>query len=101
MANVLLTDGCVRLCPYCFAKEYMGERKPTFLSWKDMVYIADLHVQSGEHISLLGGEPTLHHNFVDFILYLIKRNIRVNVFTSGIVSENVLNEMTLRRPKLE
>lgn len=55
MANVLLTETCVRNCPYCFAKEYMEGKKANFLSWKDMVYIADLHKAEGEHISLLGG----------------------------------------------
>jgi radical SAM protein with 4Fe4S-binding SPASM domain len=93
MANVLLTEACVRSCPYCFAKEYMYGKKNQYLSWKNLIQIADLHIQSGERISLLGGEPSLHPHFVDFILYLVKRNIHVNIFTSGIASENKLDEM--------
>jgi len=42
MANVLLTEKCVRACPYCFAKEYLKESKENMLSWENLIYIADL-----------------------------------------------------------
>ncbi len=92
MANVLLTEKCVRSCPYCFAKEYMTNSSvEEILKWEDLIYIADLFESSNEkHISLLGGEPSLHPNFTEFILYLLKRNFHVNVFTSGIMSEKIL-----------
>ena len=63
------------------------------LSWDDLVYIADLHEISGQKaIALLGGEPTLHPDFTDYVLYLIERGFHVNVFTSGIMSEPKLEE---------
>jgi radical SAM protein with 4Fe4S-binding SPASM domain len=64
------------------------------LSWENLIYVADLLETSGQtNISLLGGEPTLHPNFVDFVLYLINRNFHVNVFTSGIMSQNKLKDL--------
>jgi len=89
MANVLLTETCVRSCPYCFAKQYMSEvNEKDFLSWDNLIYIADFLVASGEkHISLLGGEPLLHPNIVEFIQYLNSRGFFVTVFTSGIMPE--------------
>jgi radical SAM protein with 4Fe4S-binding SPASM domain len=39
----------------------------------------------------LGGEPTLHPHFIDFVLYLHQRKFHVNVFTSGILSEKTWN----------
>lgn len=101
MANVLITETCVRSCPYCFAKEYMVDKKQNLMTWKNMVYIADLHKAEGEHISLLGGEPSLHPDFVNYILYLDQRNIHVNVFTSGIMSDLKLEEMAQHLLKID
>ena len=93
MANILLTERCVRKCPYCFAKEYMEEKDDNlFLSWQNIIYLADLFEISREkHISLLGGEPTLHPDFPDIVDYLIKRKFYVNIFTSGILSVKALD----------
>jgi len=91
MANLLLTEKCVRSCPYCFAKEYLKESKESLLSWENLIYIADLFEASNEkHLSLLGGEPTLHPDFIDFVMYLHQRNFKINVFTSGIMSDEKL-----------
>ncbi len=95
MANILLTQRCVRSCPYCFAKKHMDDSdKKDMLSWEDLIYIANFFEQSRVyHMSLLGGEPTLHTDFVDFILYLIKRGFKISVFTSGIMSTAKLQEL--------
>lgn len=94
MPNVLLTNQCVRSCPYCFAKKYMSEEsQDDFLSWENLIYIADFLKSSGEkNFSLLGGEPTLHPNFNDFVLYLLERDFNIRVFTSGIMSNEKLQE---------
>ena len=90
MANVLLTETCVRSCPYCFAKQYMSEADvKDALSWDNIIYIADLLKASGErHISLLGGEPLIHPEIADVIVYLNKRELDVTVFTSGIMPDD-------------
>ena len=95
MANVLLTQQCVRSCPYCFAKKHMKDsEREARISWEDLIYITDLFEQANErHLSLLGGEPTLHPDFVDFVLYLLERRFNVAVFTSGIMSPSRLDEL--------
>jgi radical SAM protein with 4Fe4S-binding SPASM domain len=93
MANLLITERCVRNCPYCFAKKHMDNSKLPELSWDNLIYIADFLEISGEKkISILGGEPTLNPLFVDFTTYLLERNFHVNVFTSGIMSDAILLE---------
>jgi len=93
MANLLLTEKCVRSCPYCFAKEYLKESREHLLSWENLIYVTDLFESSHEkHLSLLGGEPTLHPDFIDFVCYLHQRKFQVNVFTSGIMSDKTLQE---------
>ncbi|MEW6387082.1 MAG: radical SAM protein [Thermodesulfobacteriota bacterium] len=94
MANILLTTKCNRSCPYCFARQEMsGSPGDSLLSWENLIYIADFLQASGEQqISLLGGEPTLHPDCVDFILYLLERDFRVMVFTNGALSPSRLAE---------
>lgn len=94
MANLLLTETCVRSCPYCFAKKHMADAADDdILSWENLIYVADFLEASGDkNISLLGGEPSLHPNFIEFIIYLLERNFHVNIFTSGIMSEEKLTE---------
>ncbi len=92
MANLLLTQRCVRSCPYCFAGRHMAEspREGT-LSWEDLVHVADLCRASGDsRMQLLGGEPTLHPDFPEMVLYLLERGFQVIVFTSGVMSEEAL-----------
>ena len=87
MANVLLTEVCVRSCPYCFAKQFMEDVKgQSFITKENLIYIADFLEKSGiNEISLLGGEPLLHPEAAAFIEYLIARGFSVVVFTSGII----------------
>ena len=66
------------------------------IRWEDLIYITDLLDSSGQrHMSLLGGEPTLHPHFIDFVIYLLERNFRITVFTSGIMSEKMLSEASM------
>lgn len=63
------------------------------LKWEDLIYIVDFFQGGGDsNISLLGGEPFLHPDIVDYILYIINRGMHVTVFTSGVVSEKVLSD---------
>lgn len=95
MANVLLTNKCVRNCPYCFAgKEMSQSSSKDYLSWENAIYLADFLRTSGQRrVSLLGGEPTLHPQFVDILLYFVERGFNVVVFTSGIMSKSKLDEL--------
>ena len=88
MANLLLTEVCVRSCPYCFAKQYMDEVDDhSAITTENLVYVIDFLERSGiKHISLLGGEPLLHPQAAELIEYLVaKRDFDVCIFTSGII----------------
>lgn len=92
MANLLLTEKCVRSCPYCFAKQYMdGTEDSSAITWENINYVADFLERSNlRQISLLGGEPLIHHQAAEIIEYLINRGFFVSVFTSGIMSNNMM-----------
>jgi hypothetical protein len=95
MTNILLTNKCVRECPYCFAGQEMTHSPATeYMSWENVIYFADLLQASGEkRVSLLGGEPTLHPDFLDILLYFVERRFSVTVFTCGIMSKTKLDEL--------
>jgi len=101
MANILLTEKCVRSCPYCFAKQHMDNAFPDdILTWDNLIYIADFLQASGVNtMSLLGGEPFLHPEITEFILYLHSRNFHVSVFTSGIFVDNDKYELFKKKIK--
>lgn len=96
MPNILFTQRCVRSCPYCFAKKHMSDSSPDdTISWENLIYLADFLENSGEKaFSILGGEPTLHPDFLDMVLYLIERRFDVRVFTSGVLSPRLVADMS-------
>jgi len=68
MLQIMLTDYCNQACPYCFAKEKLKSSATTELSLSDVDYLIDLHREWGlPHMSLAGGEPTLHSHFEDVV----------------------------------
>lgn len=95
MANILLTKKCVRACPYCFAQKEMRDgRGKDFMSWEDVIYCADfLQAANDNQVSLLGGEPTLHPQFIDILLYFLDRGFDLSVFTSGVMTKPMLREL--------
>lgn len=95
MANILITQTCVRSCPYCFAKKHMDDNdREGMMKWNDFIYLVDFLEASGDKsVSLLGGEPTLHPDFAEFVVYLLERGFYVNTFTSGIMNDKRLDKL--------
>jgi len=102
MANLLLTSVCNRRCPYCFAQPAMAGANPAQrLSLPDLVQVADVLVASrAGRIGVLGGEPTMHPDFVDIVLYLMDRRLKVTVFTNGLTNRATLARIAAIPPSL-
>jgi len=65
------------------------------MSFADVVTAADMIVASGRfQMGILGGEPTLHPQFTEIILYLMSRKIRLTVFTNGAGGTDRLEELS-------
>lgn len=89
MPNILLTNIYNRNCIYCFAKQEMKDAKnrgrKEELSFKNLKIILDFLERSSEKtVRLMGGEPTLHPQFKEFIDYILSRGFRVHIFTDGL-----------------
>lgn len=88
MANLILTTDCQLNCEYCFVRHDREDRLS--FSWDDFITAIDFISTAGEKaVNLLGGEPTLHKDFLRILEYLIENKFRVQVFTNGVVSREM------------
>ena len=95
MPNVMLTYRCNLNCPYCFANEFVN-KESTDISIENFVKAIDFITrESTSYLGLIGGEPTIHHDFKQ-ILQLIIQNRRIEectVYTNGIELNNFFDEL--------
>ena len=96
MPNLLITDYCNRACPYCFAKDKVGQQKGVeYRNRRDIslehvnVLIQFLKRSDHPYFSILGGEPTLHPQFTDIVDRAIGNRLKVKVFTNGLMSRKI------------
>jgi Radical SAM superfamily len=95
--NLLLTYKCNRSCPYCFAQERqqtLGPDSEQLISWKNLVIAANYFADTPEKtITLLGGEPTLHPEFINIYRYLLARDFTVRVFSNGCLDPEKIEDL--------
>jgi hypothetical protein len=90
VANIVLTTSCNRACPYCFAGRTMAQFGDEQMDFLEVVRIVDLIAASNRnHVSLLGGEPTMHRRFLEILEYVLERRMEVSVFTNALCSRAV------------
>jgi radical SAM protein with 4Fe4S-binding SPASM domain len=94
MPNLLLTQKCVRRCPYCFADEYMADSAGQFLRWDDYIYVVDFFERNQiDMVSMLGGEPTLHPDVIPMMEYALQRGFDIRMFTSAVVADSTREQI--------
>ncbi len=86
MANIFLTRNCNLKCPYCFADEFVNKDKDevTFENFNKILEF--IKTSPDERVGLIGGEPTLHPLFAEFLSVLQKdeKVKRVIIYTNGL-----------------
>jgi len=93
--NLIITDLCNRNCVYCFAQLRVNtngdpQHRARHMSEADFDYCLDFLEKSGDRIlQVLGGEPTLHPRFTDFVKKGLEHGFTINVFTNGLWPEDV------------
>ncbi len=101
MTNLILNDVCNLKCPYCFALDYQeGQTSPThFLSMVAFQARLGFLERSGMgQVRLLGGEPTLHPQFVEIVEMVSSRGKKLMLFSNGVMPNRVLNVLTSLPP---
>jgi organic radical activating enzyme len=97
--NIILTTDCQRKCEcecvYCFAKDNINNPMQfTMENFKKSIDWIELDKYNNERIALLGGEPTLHPNFIEFLKYLLPKKLGVLIFTNAMVkNENFYSDV--------
>jgi organic radical activating enzyme len=88
--NILITNFCNQHCAYCFAKENFKKNKQKQLSLIDFKrLIKILKKNNVNSLRLLGGEPTLHESFQDFVRLGLKNFKEVWIFTNGFFPKEI------------
>lgn len=91
MSNIILTTKCQRKCQYCFAKDNVfAPMEFTLEDFKKIIDWIDLSNDLTTRVGLLGGEPTLHPKFIEFLDYTLSKKLNTVVFTNGMVADRDL-----------
>lgn len=88
MANIMINEVCNLSCPYCFANKYVNGDNSTNMSFENFQKAVDWIVDGdGGRIGIIGGEPTLHPEFISFLDYAVEKrkpSQSIHVFSNGI-----------------
>ena len=100
MPNIMLTYRCNLRCPYCFANEFVNGRTDEITPENFERALAFVTARRPVHLGLIGGEPTLHPHFGEFLQRVIEhpRIASATVYTNGIRLNGF--EDLLAHPKL-
>ena len=83
-STIEITSKCNLECKYCFAGS--GIYNSTELPYKSIVEAIDNLMTLGNmHFLIMGGEPTLHPDFLRIIEYIKRKNAHVGFSTNGIM----------------
>lgn len=103
MANVMLNKVCNLRCEYCFANKFVNKDNcydENNISMENYKKALDYIDCAGERLGIIGGEPTLHPNFKEFVNMAINRKgiEHIIIFTNGINYDKHFN--ILNHPKV-
>ena len=94
MANISITRNCHRHCRFCFARHELARDRMADMPPETYEAALDFLERSGfPEARLLGGEPTEHPLFCDYVHLALERGFRVLVFSGGLVPRSVLRFM--------
>ncbi|MGE5391379.1 MAG: radical SAM/SPASM domain-containing protein [Deltaproteobacteria bacterium] len=94
MANIIMTLNCNNQCSFCFAREIPAELplavqnmdQPTFERVLDFLKRSNI-----PEVRLLGGEPSIHADFIRAVDLSLAEGFRVVIFTNGLLSDENLD----------
>lgn len=95
MANISITRRCRRQCGYCFAKHEL--HRSALVDMLPETYakaLAFLKRSGIPEARILGGEPTEHPLFCEFVEQARAAGFRILIFSGGLIPEPALAYMT-------
>lgn len=91
--SLYITSKCQLNCNFCFMHNLLNSGKD--LELNQIKYMVDIFVDNGiESISLLGGEPLLHPDFVEICEYINEKRVHFVTTTNGLmINEELLKKL--------
>lgn len=98
IAATVFTQGCAFRCPYCHNPELipLQPKMPSRIDPEQVFEYLQHHRGFLEGVCITGGEPTLQHDLVSFMVRLKSFGIKIKLDTSG-VNPGMLAEIIERR----
>ncbi|MHC1783646.1 MAG: radical SAM protein [Anaerolineaceae bacterium] len=96
MANLILTNECNQRCSYCFANSRIHTETEflSYISEQSFKKYLDYLDRSGiDQVRFLGGEPSLHPKFPNFVQEAIEHGKNIIVFSNGLMPDSALNSI--------
>ena len=91
--NVMINTYCNLKCPYCFAEDVMcAKTTSNQMSLEDFKLVLAFHKQNNMRVvRLIGGEPTLHPQFKEFVNLIVQDDFfeGVHIFTNGTFNSDI------------
>jgi MoaA/NifB/PqqE/SkfB family radical SAM enzyme len=95
MANLSITNVCNKKCVYCFANDTKSEYGKSYLDIDTYKKALDYIERSGlRQARILGGEPTLHPDFIKMLDIALQRDLEIMLFTNGLMPKKVLDYLS-------
>lgn len=94
MANIAIVNYCNLKCPYCFADDMIQEEMAAITLEDYKKILSFISRTPKNHIGIIGGEPTLHPDFIEILKetnkYCKECNTSATLFTNGIELDKFL-----------
>lgn len=93
MANISITLQCNQQCAYCFTRDMQDTWNGSHMHMSREIFVNALNFMkesSLTHVHLLGGEPTLHPDFIWFVEKTIHDGFSLLIFSNGFIPEKHL-----------
>jgi hypothetical protein len=94
LANLAISAVCNQKCHYCFTVDHRS--KPG--SGRDFLHLNDLEARLGflersgiDQVRLIGGEPTLHPQFVTLVERARRAGFKITVFSNGLMPDKAVS----------
>lgn len=86
-----IIESCPNNCMFCSSNSCIDKKQ--IIKFEDFKKVIDYFDLDGgiKELSLSGGEPFLHPDLCDFVKYAKEKNIRVVIFTSGVIKKDYLS----------
>ena len=97
IATIEITNNCNFRCVHC----YLNEKRNDYLSYDNVTkFIDQFCTLGGMYLTITGGEPLLHPQFLDIYKYAIKKGLVITLFTNAsLITDDIIHILSAYKPR--